>query len=208
MALLSVVAGLVALAFLLLTVAPKSGLYATFTVLSASMSPAIPEGSVVVVTAADPRTLKPGQVITFSASTPPYPILTHRIVAVEQTAKGPAFQTKGDANLLVDPWKVTYAGQAGLVRLSVPAIGYLIAAGASLPARTGLGLLLAGLLAFAWLSAVWARPRLAVAARQWQAASSAVAVRQPLAPARVAILAGLALTLLLLARVSIQRGRR
>lgn len=191
-------AALTAIVYLVLTIAPKTGLYATFTVLSQSMEPAIPRGSVVIVSPVDPKTLRPGDVITYSSSEPPYPTLTHRIVSIDESEDGRVFHTKGDANILDDPWTMSYAGSAGKVRTFVPLAGYVIAATSTALARTGLGLLMAALLAFLWITVMWLRPRMVEAKRQLALAAPSMRSRvgSPVAPVRMAILGWLAVSLM------------
>ncbi|HLG70860.1 MAG TPA: signal peptidase I [Chloroflexota bacterium] len=148
------VAGLTA-TFLFLAIVPRTGLYATYTVLSGSMAPAIPTGSVVVVTAEDPSQVKVGDVITVTSEQPPYATVTHRVTRIIPTAKGPEFKTKGDANSLEDPWQFAYSGPAGKVRLAVPWLGYMLAFSATMPARFVLTGSIALLLICYFMPTIW-----------------------------------------------------
>lgn len=202
----AVIGVLAAVLFLLLTILPRSGRYATYTVVSDSMQPAIPIGSVVVVVPADPRTLKVGEVVSYTSTQPPYPTLTHRIKSIGQDADGKLiFKTKGDFNLVDDPWDVRYKDRAALVVASVPLAGYVLAAMTTGPARLLLGLLLAALLAFFWLTAVWARPltspRVDSMSRR---RPPAIARARAFSPLRVAILGLLVLALI----PALRRGTR
>jgi len=144
-------------AFLALSILPRTGLYSTYSVMTGSMEPAIATGSVVVVLPEDPTQIRVGDVITVTSDQPPFPTVTHRVSRVVQTDSGQQFKTKGDANLLEDPWQFGYSGAAGRVRLAVPWLGYLMAFSATVGARLALagsvGLLLAGaLLPLIWRS--------------------------------------------------------
>jgi signal peptidase I len=145
---------------LFLTVLPRAGLYATYTVLSDSMQPAIPIGSIVIVAPADPESLVVGDVISYTSAQPPYPTLTHRIEGISREEDGRlGFKTKGDYNLVEDAFQVHYANKAGLVVASVPVVGFIMAGFTSPVARLALGLLFATALASFWFGAVWAKPR-------------------------------------------------
>src|SRR5688572_21532627 len=67
-----------------LGVGPRTGRYQTVTMLTDSMSPSMPAGSVVVVTREPVSTVEPGQVITFAAPISGNPIVTHRILSVKR----------------------------------------------------------------------------------------------------------------------------
>ena len=97
-----------------------------FTVLSGSMEPAYPVGSLIYVKAADPFALKDGDVITFlmDEST----VATHRIVGVvpdENDASVVRFRTKGDANAAEDGSLVHCKNVVGTPVFTVPKLGYV-----------------------------------------------------------------------------------
>jgi len=91
-------------AFAALGVGPHVANYRTLTMLTASMRPAYPPGSIVVVTEAPASTLRAGDVITFNAPTPDRPVVTHRVVEVNRVGVVTRVITKGDANNANDPW--------------------------------------------------------------------------------------------------------
>jgi signal peptidase len=148
------VAGLTA-TFLLLAIVPRTGLYATYTVMSGSMEPSIPTGSVVVVAAEDPSRINVGDVITVTSEQPPYATVTHRVTRILAAARGPGFKTKGDANSLEDPWQFAYSGAAGKVILSVPWLGYVLAFSTTVLARFALAGSVALLLVCYFMPAIW-----------------------------------------------------
>ena len=45
-------------------------------------------------------------------------LVTHRVVQILQTKKGPAYRTKGDANPSRDPWTIRLNGRVGRVALA------------------------------------------------------------------------------------------
>jgi len=127
-------------------VVPRLGGATPYAVLTGSMRPAMPPGTLVVVRDVAPASIRAGDVITFM----PYPddpsVVTHRVVAVGFDATGElAFRTRGDANPVPDTWAVHARQLVGKRWYFVPYLGYLTAAltGAQ---RTVLVLVLAGAL--------------------------------------------------------------
>lgn len=105
-------------------------------VLSGSMEPAIPTGSVVVVRPIAAGEVREGDVIMF-ASLAGHSLTTHRVIRVDQQSTGLRFFTKGDANKGDDINPVIPAQLVGIVVFSIPYLGYLISF-----IRTPLGLVL------------------------------------------------------------------
>jgi len=97
----------------------------SFVVLTASMTPAIAPGDVVVVADRGPATIAEGDVITFTRGNNEVPV-THRVTAVTEGAGGLAFETKGDANSDVDSSLVPAGSVIGTVILTIPYIGYVV----------------------------------------------------------------------------------
>lgn len=119
-------------AFLALAVGPRTGQYRTLTMLTGSMQPELPAGSLVVVTPQPVEDLRPGQVITFHAPTPDRPVVTHRVVSIDRSGTRPSVVTKGDANPAPDDWTATLEGSTvWTARLAVPHVGAVIAASRS-----------------------------------------------------------------------------
>ena len=96
----------------------------TYTVLSGSMEPEIPTGTLLFVHPVKPEKVKPGDVITFSVGGDM--TATHRVVSVREHPDGISFQTKGDANAAVDGKPVHESQIIGSPVFSVPGAGYLI----------------------------------------------------------------------------------
>lgn len=88
-------------------------------VLSGSMEPAIPVGSIVMIKPMDTESLRIGDVICYRASDAM--LVTHRITEISETG----FVTKGDANEEIDQKIVNQKDVVGSVVLSLPFIGYL-----------------------------------------------------------------------------------
>lgn len=141
--------------FVLLSLLPRSGLYATYSVMTGSMEPAIHTGSIVVVTPQDPATIRTGDIIVVTSDQPPFATVTHRVARIVPTSHGPEFKTKGDGNLLEDPWQFAYNGPAGRVVLAVPLVGYVLAFSATSWARLTLAGCIALLLVGFFLPAIW-----------------------------------------------------
>lgn len=99
------------------------------TVLSGSMSPAIPAGSQVVVKPLDEnqvRNLAAGDVITYMPRPDDPTLITHRIVDSAMTADGEIHYTvKGDANNAPDPEQVQPKQVRAIARYHVPLAGYV-----------------------------------------------------------------------------------
>ncbi|WP_096394148.1 signal peptidase I [Halorubrum trapanicum] len=97
----------------------------SFVVLTASMTPAIAPGDVVIVAERDPTTVVDGDVITFMRGTSEVPV-THRVIDVVDEGGTLAFETMGDANEGPDPGLVPAGNLVGVVALTIPYIGYVI----------------------------------------------------------------------------------
>ena len=97
-----------------------------YIVLSGSMEPTYPTGSVLYVKEVAPYTLAEGDVITFRLAEDT--IATHRIVEVTHDEIGAlAFRTKGDANDVEDAALVPAANVVGSPMFHIPELGYLVA---------------------------------------------------------------------------------
>lgn len=96
----------------------------TYTVLSGSMEPSIPTGSLLFVSPVNVRMLEPQDIITFRVGE--NITVTHRISSVYENGDGLWFQTKGDANAAEDGKPVHESEVIGSPVLSIPGGGYLI----------------------------------------------------------------------------------
>jgi signal peptidase len=93
------------------------------TVLTGSMEPTIPTGSVVFVAPAEIYT--EGNIITFKRGGLDAPV-THRVTGVEVVSGEYLYTTKGDANEIVDMQKVRADEVLGKVSFHIPYVGWLI----------------------------------------------------------------------------------
>src|SRR5579859_4724183 len=99
-----------------------------YIVLSGSMSPTIPTGSIVFARPVQPATIQVGDVIVFNSSTHAGERVTHRVVQIDRSSPGrPSFTTKGDFNPIPDATPVNYQGLGGKVVVWVPFVGYPLA---------------------------------------------------------------------------------
>ena len=94
---------------------PKAFGFQMYTVISGSMEPAIPTGSLVYVRYEEPDTIVKDDVIAFYSNNADGSIITHRVVS--------KFITKGDANEEKDMNPIPYNNYIGKVKLSVPVVG-------------------------------------------------------------------------------------
>lgn len=113
---------------------PKLIGYEIYDIVSGSMEPEIPVGSVVYVKAADPSEVQEGDVIAFWRGAPAEgdeetaeegieegAVVVHRVV-LNQIVEG-WFETKGDANTDVDMSHVPYGDLIGRVTYHIPLLG-------------------------------------------------------------------------------------
>jgi signal peptidase I len=100
--------------------------YETYVVVSGSMEPNIPVGSIVYSKKADPAALQTGDVIVFVDPARGTTPITHRVVT-NDTAAG-TIVTKGDANEAEDANPATYDNIKGKVAVHVPRMGFVASA--------------------------------------------------------------------------------
>ena len=92
-----------------------------FVVVSGSMEPEIPKGSLVYVKSTNPEKIQSDDVIAFYGGRDANAIITHRVV--ENRIIMGEFITKGDANQTNDMNPVRYENLIGRVEWSVPQVG-------------------------------------------------------------------------------------
>ncbi len=92
------------------------------------MEPTIHVGSLLLLLKpADPSSIEPGDVITYSTTTDPDGMTTHRVISVATVDGEPAFQTQGDANDSPDSGEVAGSDVLGRVVSAIPYVGYICA---------------------------------------------------------------------------------
>lgn len=102
-------------------VVPRLLGYQMYGVLSGSMEPTFPIGSVVYVKPAEPQSVFEGDAITFKIGDDV--VATHRVVSVDE--EGQTFTTKGDANDAVDLEPIKFNRLIGKAEFCIPYLGNL-----------------------------------------------------------------------------------
>lgn len=102
---------------------PKFFGYQLFTVVSGSMEPEIPVGSLVCIKESEPQEAQAGDVIAFYGAGNSEVIVTHRVV--ENHVIMGELITKGDANQTNDMKPVEYDDFIGKVAVSIPKMGMI-----------------------------------------------------------------------------------
>lgn len=110
--------------FLLLPALPTHDRVASYAVVSGSMSPKIPTGSLAFTKKA--VDLDVGSIIAFRSPIDSKQVVLHRIVAVDSGHGTTVYSTRGDANPTKDAWLVTPDQIKGEYIVSVPYVGYVI----------------------------------------------------------------------------------
>jgi len=94
-----------------------------YTVLSGSMRPTYPVGSLIYVTEVEPEELEIGDPLTYVI--PGDTVVTHRIVEIIDEGDELKFRVKGDANDEADGTPVPAKNIIGKPVFSIPVLGYL-----------------------------------------------------------------------------------
>ena len=107
-----------------LALVQRTGTAQLLTVVSGSMQPALPLGSLVLVVPRDAGSLRTGDVITFTPPEGPARTITHRVVDVRGTGADLQVRTRGDANPVADPWTLQFPdSRAWVVVADAPWLG-------------------------------------------------------------------------------------
>ncbi len=99
-----------------------------YTILTSSMEPGFPPGTLVIVKPIDPVDIKIGTVITYQLDSGESAVVTHRVIEIQGPnlpGADPSFITKGDANSAPDAKPVMTVQVRGAVWYSVPLIGWV-----------------------------------------------------------------------------------
>jgi signal peptidase len=132
---------------------PRLGGATPYTVLTGSMRPDLPPGTLVVVRPVDPVEIGVGTVITYQLESGEPDVVTHRVVAQGLNAKGePVFRTQGDANDAPDEKWVRTVQVKGELWYSAPYLGYANTVLTGKERQLGVYAAAAGLLGYALLS--------------------------------------------------------
>ena len=106
------------IAFCLSLIIPKKMGYQVYNIMTGSMEPTIPVGSIIYVEQVPPEDLKAGDVIVFEQD---YSVVAHRVVQ-NRIVEG-EFVTKGDANAGEDFNTVKYSDVLGRVKYHINKLG-------------------------------------------------------------------------------------
>lgn len=106
--------------------------YKSLAVLSGSMEPKYPVGSIVYAKEVDPTLLQVGDVVSYSIGGET--LVTHRVFKIDTQQQ--QITTKGDANDTEDLNPVSYSAIVGKVNFQVPYLGYI-----SIYAKTPIGII-------------------------------------------------------------------
>lgn len=107
-------------------VVPRLSGSTAYTVLTGSMSPTMPPGTLAVVKPVDPAGLSIGDAITYQLHSGEPEVVTHRIISVVRSLGGDTtFVTQGDANPVPDASPVKAGQIRGVVWYSIPYMGYV-----------------------------------------------------------------------------------
>ena len=121
---ISTVGVILVVIFAMLVVGVKLLGWDVYVVLSGSMEPAIPTGSIIYTKDPNIEELGPGDIITFQMTGGK--VATHRIDSIEGSGADLAYITKGDANDNVDANPVAPGNVIGQFVGVVPYAGYII----------------------------------------------------------------------------------
>ncbi|TSD49272.1 MULTISPECIES: signal peptidase I [Rhodococcus] len=118
--LLLVMVGLLAV----MVVIPRLTGSTAYTVLTGSMEPTMPPGTLIVVKPTPNEDLATGDVITFQPVSGDPAVVTHRIEGIYYTGEGERrIHTRGDNNPIADSWSLVPEQIRGRVIYSVPQLG-------------------------------------------------------------------------------------
>lgn len=95
--------------------------YEIYNVVSGSMEPTIPIGSIIYVKPSDPVDIEKGDIIAFESGDS---IVMHRVI--QNDVINGEFTTKGDANAAEDINEVRYKNLVGVVAYHIPVLGQLL----------------------------------------------------------------------------------
>lgn len=107
-------------------VVPKLAGAIPLTVLTNSMAPGLPPGTLVVVAPVDPDELRVGSVATYQVQSGRPGVITHRVTGIITRSTGErSFVFRGDNNAAADPSPVLAEQIQGRVWYSLPLLGFV-----------------------------------------------------------------------------------
>lgn len=118
--------GFVILVGVLAIVVPAVTGSTPMTVLTRSMTPTYPPGTLVIVRPVDAKDIRIGMPITYQLESGKDIFVTHRVIAISHSSNGKTtFTTKGDANGAADEKPVMPVQVRGEVWYSIPYLGWV-----------------------------------------------------------------------------------
>jgi|GEM_PF-1087923 len=96
----------------------------TYIVATGSMEPAIKTGSIALVRPVEVKTVKKGDIITFTSPNDPKQTILHRVYEVKEKNNSRFFRTKGDNNNAPDSWTVSSMAVKGSYISAIPYLGH------------------------------------------------------------------------------------
>lgn len=120
-----------------LLVFPGAFQFRMYNVISGSMEPELPVGSLIYVRESEPEEVEEEDIIAFFSFTEEDSIITHRVI--KNNVVSGTFTTKGDANSEEDPTPVPYDNYIGKVVLKIPYLGKAMTLLTSFYGKIGLG---------------------------------------------------------------------
>lgn len=120
----------------------------SYTVLTGSMEPNIPVGSLIYVKSVEPELLQPGDVALFYEGVGDVPI-AHRVV--ENVYGESELITKGDANEKNDIAPIPYQNVIGKVLVHIPVLGRILIPLGTLMGKLGMLAIIAAGLLISWI---------------------------------------------------------
>lgn len=146
------IAGLVVAVLAVVVVIPRLGGGTAYTILTGSMRPTMPAGTLVVVRHEPANHIRIGDVITYQLHSGSPEVVTHRVVGISITLNGAyTFTTRGDANPSADPVPVQPVQIRGVRWYYVPYLAWpTLYVGTSMRAMTVIGAVIALFAYAAW----------------------------------------------------------
>lgn len=95
------------------------------TILTGSMQPTYPPGTLIIVQPVAAEDIVIGDPITYQIESGKPEVVTHRVIAISTTGTEVSFTTQGDNNAVPDPKSVLPVQVRGKVWYAVPYIGYV-----------------------------------------------------------------------------------
>jgi signal peptidase I len=117
---------------LVLVVVPRLTGATPYTILTGSMVPTMPPGTIVVTRPEPFSSIRVGDVLTYQIASGQPAVVTHRVIGINVEANGSQTLTmKGDANPSPDLKRVIPTQVRGVVWYSLPLVGYFGAVGSA-----------------------------------------------------------------------------